>query len=100
MGQMGIEEVTGQIPEISEWVDFDLSDSVWWIDKKQPSTMDDNIILGWWLGISQKNGNDMCYWVLMVSGKVIDQTTVNHVIHTNLLDPDMKGHIKNFDEEW
>ena len=61
--------------------------------------MDDNIILGQWLGISQKIGSDMCYWVLTVLGKVVARTTVQHVIITGLIDPDMKRQIEKFDEE-
>ena len=41
----------------------------------------------------------MCYWVLILSGKVVTQTTVKHVTRTNLLDSDMKGQIEKFDEE-
>ena len=46
MVQTGIEEVTGKIPEISEWLDFEFYDSIWWLEKKYLSTTDDSIILG------------------------------------------------------
>jgi hypothetical protein len=29
---MGYEEVTGQTPDISEWLDFEFYDLVWWLD--------------------------------------------------------------------
>ena len=64
--------------------------------------MDDNIIhiiLGIWLRISHNIGSDMCYWVLTVSGKVIAWNMVQHVIHTELINPDMKQQIAIFYEE-
>ena len=29
----GYEEVTGQTPDISEWLDFEFYDLVWWLDR-------------------------------------------------------------------
>ena len=53
MGSTGIEEVTIQTPDISEYLDFDLYDCAQWIDKKHPSTTYDDTIFGRWIGISQ-----------------------------------------------
>ena len=61
-GCTGIEKVTGQTPDISEYLDFDFHDHVWWLDKKQPSKMNDNIIFGRCLRISHNIGSDMCCW--------------------------------------
>ena len=60
-GRTGIEEFTGNIPDISKWLDFDLYDRVWCLNKKKPSTIDENVILGRWLAISHKIVSDMCY---------------------------------------
>ena len=46
-GRTGIEEVTREMPCILEYLDFEFYDSVWWLDKKHPSTIDRNIILGY-----------------------------------------------------
>ena len=97
-GRTGIEEITGQTPDISEWLDFDFYDRVWWLDTKKAATTDDNVTLGRWLGISHKIGSDMCYWILTVSGHVVSRTTVQHVSRDNLLDPVLKEKIKVFDE--
>ena len=75
-GRTGIKEVTVQTPDISEWLDFDLYDCMLWIYNNNPSTTDDNIILGLWISISHKIGSVMCYWVLTLSGKVLARTTV------------------------
>ena len=34
MGRMGIEEVTGKMPDILEWLQFYFYDHVLWLDKK------------------------------------------------------------------
>ena len=78
-GRTGIEEVTGNTPDISEWLDFDFCDRVWWMDTKRLATTDDNVTLGRWLGISHKIDSDICYWVLIVSGDFIARTTVKSV---------------------
>jgi hypothetical protein len=31
-GRNGYEEVTGDTPEIGEWLDFEIYDLVWWLD--------------------------------------------------------------------
>ena len=98
-GQTGIEEVTGNTPDISEWLDFDFYDRVWWLDTKKQSTTDNTITLGRWIGISHKIGSYMCYRVLTVSGNFIARTTVQHVTRDEYLDPVMCGRIKEFDEK-
>ena len=45
-GRTVIEEFTGNIPDISKWLDFDLYDRVWCLNKKKPSTTYENVILG------------------------------------------------------
>ena len=32
----GIEDVNGQTPDISEWLDFEFYDHVWWLDNSHP----------------------------------------------------------------
>ena len=32
-GRTGYEEMTGNTPDISEWLDFEFYDLVWWLDR-------------------------------------------------------------------
>ena len=98
-GRTGIEEVTGNTPDISEWLGFDFYGRVRWIDTKKPATTDDNVALRRWLGISHRIGSYMCYWVLTVSGNVIARTTFQHVTRDKYLDPVMCERIKEFDKK-
>ena len=92
-----LQELIGETPDISEWLDFDFHDRVWWLDKKHPATTDDDITLGRWIGISQNIGSYMCYWVLTVSGNVISGTLVCHVTWDELLDPVLAEKVAEFD---
>jgi hypothetical protein len=96
-GRTGIEEITGETPEISEWLDFDFYDLVWWLDQKKPGITDENRRLGRWLGISHRVGSDMCYWILTESGKVVARTSVQHVTRDELLDDALKVVVTAFD---
>ncbi|KAI2498914.1 Reverse transcriptase (RNA-dependent DNA polymerase) [Fragilaria crotonensis] len=66
----GIEMVTGETPDISEWIDFEFYDRVC----------------------------DLCYWLLLESGKVIARTTVQHVIRDDYVNDDVKLEIERFDQ--
>jgi len=49
----GYEEVTGNTPDISEWLDFEFYDQVWWLDRpRKPDVTDVTRRLARWLGIS------------------------------------------------
>ena len=69
------------------------------MDTKKPSTTGDNVTLGRLLGILNKIGSEMCYWVLTLSGNVIDRTTVQLVTRDEYLDLVMCERIKEFDEQ-
>ena len=59
----GYEEVTGDTPNIAEWLDFEFYDLVWWLDRpKKPDVNDKSRRLARWLGVSHHVGSDLCYW--------------------------------------
>jgi hypothetical protein len=41
-GRTGYEKITGNTPDISEWLDFDFYDMVWYYDRKHPGMTDDD----------------------------------------------------------
>ena len=68
----GYEEVTGQTADISEWLDFEFYDLVYWYDRPNNPDVSDNVRrLATWLGISHRVGSNMCYWLITESGKLI-----------------------------
>ena len=49
----GYEEVTGDTANISEWLDFEIYNLVYWIDRpNKPDASDEVIRLAIWIGIS------------------------------------------------
>ena len=92
----GYEELVGSTPDISEYLDFNFYDLVWYFREKHPSISDDNKALGRWLGVSHRVGSDMCYWILQENGQVIAETTVQHVTTADLRDPNIKSRVEEF----
>jgi hypothetical protein len=80
-GRTSVEIITGDTPDISNWVDFTFYDWVWYWHS--PNS-DDNPRIGQWLGVSHHVGNVgsalvLCYWILSSTGRVLARTTVQHI---------------------
>ena len=70
-----LEEVTGETPDISEYLDFAFYDWCWY--NNNSGLGDTN--LGKWMGVSHQVGSLMSYWALTGNGKVVSRTTVSRV---------------------
>ena len=96
----GYEEVTGQTPDISEWLDFEFYDMVWWLDRpSKPDFSDNTRRLARWLGVSHRVGSDLCYWLITESGKIISKTSVEHVTRDDHLNKDTLAEIERFTKQ-
>ena len=70
-----LEALTGETPDISQYLDFGLYDWVWFkVDLGLGDTK-----LGRFLGVSHHIGSFMSYWVLSASGIPMSRTTVQRV---------------------
>ena len=90
--------VTGQTPDISEFLDFDFYDLVWYHVDQHASTGTPNRKLARWVGVAHRIGTALCYWLLPVSGRPIAETTVQHVTAEDLRNPDIKAQVDEFNE--
>jgi len=63
-----IEEVTGNTPDISEWLDFDFYDWCWYWQGLTHELTEDKVEIGRVLGVAHRVGSDLCYWILTVTG--------------------------------
>ena len=52
----GIEVLTGETPDISEWLDFEFYDLCWYWD-----SLEGQCKIGRWLGVLHRVGSAMCY---------------------------------------
>jgi len=78
------EVITGNTPDISEWLDFDFYDWCWFWNVPTHELTEEKAELGRILGVAHRVGSDMCYWVLTDNGKVIARTTVQRVTKDDL----------------
>ena len=60
-GVPGLKWILGQTIDISEYMDFDFYDLVWYWDEKKTNMTEDQAKLGRWLGVSHRVGTDMSY---------------------------------------
>ena len=94
----GIECLTGDNVDISEWLDFDFYERVWYWDQKKMDMTDEQARIGRWLGIAHRVGSDMTYWILTESGRVIARSTVQHITVTDMATDAMKTRVQMFDD--
>jgi hypothetical protein len=96
-GRTGYERMTGYTPDISEMLDFDIWNLIWY---HQPGTDTSEPVrrLGRWLGIAHRIGSDMCYWVIPVSGVVLACITVQRIsTPLELQVTELQDQVKEFD---
>ena len=74
-GRTPLEALTGETPDISEYLDFGWYDRVWY---KEDAGLGETK-LGRFLGPSHKIGSLMSYWILPISGTPVSRTTVQRI---------------------
>jgi hypothetical protein len=93
----GMEILTGETPDISEWADFSFYDPVWFWAFPLSTDEEEKAKLGRWLGVSHRIGSNMCYFVLTDKANVVSRTSVQHVTSHELSTPDLQERLTNFD---
>ena len=93
----GIERVMGQTVDISEWLDFDFYDRVWYWDHQKTDMNNEQAKIGRWLGIAHRIGSDMTYWVLTEAGHVIARSTVQHITLSDMATDAIRDRVSAFD---
>ncbi len=89
----GIERLTGDTPDISEWTDFSFYDICWFWNHPDH---DDNPHIGRWLGVAHEVGSAMCYWILTRTGKVVSRTTVQHLTDEDVAQEGIQQRITDY----
>ena len=86
--------VSGDTPDISEYIDFGFYDKVMYYDNaglgpRRP---------GRWLGVSHRTGNLMSYHILTRKGKVVSRSSVQRVTELELQTTEFIETFKEFDQ--
>jgi hypothetical protein len=95
-GRMGHEEITGDTPDISEYVDFDFYDWVWYWDTPDK---ENSPKIGRWLGPPHRIGAAMCFYILVNNGEVISRSSVQHMTILEMRKDDVKTRLDAYDME-
>jgi hypothetical protein len=93
-GRTPMDEVTGEIPDISEYLDFSFYDWVWYKDN---AGVGDNMF-GRLLGVLHRIGNLMSFWIFTANGRVISRTTVQRVTNLELATAEVKEGSEDYDD--
>ena len=94
-GRTSIEMITGDTPDISEYIDFSFYD---WLTYQSKAGLGE-LSLGRWLGVSHKIGQLMSYWVLTKYGKVISCTTVQKLTKLEQQTNDWQKRMSQYDND-
>jgi len=98
-GRTPYERITGNTPNISEWLDFNFYDWCWFWNAPAHDLTEDKADLGRILGVAHRIGSDMCYWVLTLTGKVLARTMVQRVTNDDLLNPTIRQKMSEYNQK-
>lgn len=87
-GRTPIEIITGDTPDISEYLDFELF---------RTNAGLGEVELGRWLGVSHRVGRMMSYWTLPESGIPVSVPTVQRMTNAERQTDEMKNRMNAYD---
>ena len=93
-GRTGLEKLTWETPEISEYIHFGFYDPCWY---KENAGMG-KTKMGRWLGVSHRTGSLMSFWVLTPSCRVVSRTSVQRITSLELQEETNKRRMTAFDD--
>jgi hypothetical protein len=93
-GRTALEIITGETPDISEYLDFEFYD---WVLYRGNAGIGE-VKLARWLGVSHRVGRFMSYWLFPESGIQISATMVQRMTNDERASDEMKRRIEQYDE--
>ena len=94
-GRTPYEIVAGDTPNITEWLEYDFYQPVWFYS---PAAFPvEKQLLGRWLGVTHRVGQALCYWILPVSGVPIARSTVQPISKDDLATKEVVDELASYD---
>lgn len=93
-GRTPLEIITGETPDISEYLDFEFYD---WVTFRSNAGLGE-VQLGRWLGVSHRVGRSMSYWILPESAIPVSASTVKRLTNDERSTDDMKRRMNEFED--
>jgi len=94
-GRTPYEVVTGNTPDITEYVEFRWYEPIYYYD--EANFPNPKLHLARWLGVAHRVGQALCYWMIIKSGKVIARTTIRALTKDELATEAVQTDLANFD---
>ncbi len=94
-GRTGLEIITGETPDISEYIKFEFYD---WVTYRDNAGLG-KLSLGKWIGVSHKIGQLMSYWILTIKGRVISCTTAQQLTELEQRTPEWQSRMELYEKE-
>jgi hypothetical protein len=94
-GRTPLEIITGETPDISEYLDFEFYD---WVLFRSNAGLGE-IELARWLGVSHKVGRLMSFWILPESGIPISATTVQRMTNDERGTDEMQSRMAQYEDK-
>jgi hypothetical protein len=94
-GRTPLEIITGETPDITEYLDFGFYD---WVVYRSNAGLGE-AELGRWLGVSHRVGQLMSYWILPASGIPISAVTVQRLTNAEQKTDEWKKRMQEFDDK-
>jgi hypothetical protein len=95
MVALHLEIITGETPDISEYLDFEFYD---WVLYRSNAGLGE-IELARWLGVSHRVGRLMSDWILPESGIPISATTVQRMTNDERCTDEMQSRMKRYEDK-
>jgi hypothetical protein len=95
-GRTPLEIITGETPDISEYLDFSFYD---WVRYRTNAGMGESSIGRWIVGVSHKVGMLMSYWILTISGHIISCVTVHRLTEDEKQIAEWKASMEDYDKK-
>ena len=92
-GRPSLERLTGDTIDISEWLECEFYDLVWFWNNQSDDTKQ---MLGQWLGVSHRVVSAVCYCIISEKGKVLSRTTFQHLTAEEPIDLDVQERIRYY----
>jgi hypothetical protein len=90
------ELVTGNTPDISEYLAFRWYQPVYYFDTA--AFPEERELIGRWMGVAHNIGQAMCFWILPKSGVPIARTTVRAITDSELQITQVQQELRSFDD--
>ena len=95
-GHTAYELVTGNTPDVSEYLEFEWYQLIWYYETH--AFPEDKRLIGHWIGVAHQLGQAMCYWILPASRVPITRTTIQALTDDEVATVEVQQTVKAYNE--